>query len=159
MSSGQLFSYLSLVAAGHPRIRSVARVFNHMDTNPQIPIGDLSGQETELGVPTREMVEQRAREIARLAERDPDKFTRADWEQARAELTGMEGSDRPKDPLEIADALSERDSVPGETGNRARRVLPKDEALVDERLAERGVEEAAHDQMVEAAKEDQKQEG
>ena len=130
-----------------------------MDTNPQIPIGDLSGEETELGVPTREMVEKRAREIARLAERDPDKFTRADWEQARAELTGLEGTGRPDDPLEVADSLSERDSVPGETGIRARRVLPKDEAVVDERLAERGVEEAAHDQMVEAAKEDQKQEG
>jgi hypothetical protein len=55
--------------------------------------------------------------------------------------------------------LSERGSIPGESGNRAPRVLPKDEALVDERLAGRGVEEAAHDQMVEAAKSDQKQEG
>jgi hypothetical protein len=51
-----------------------------MDTNPQTPIGDLSGEETALGVPTREMVEKRASEIARLAERDPDQFTRADWE-------------------------------------------------------------------------------
>ncbi|HZS16705.1 MAG TPA: hypothetical protein VFA51_02110 [Candidatus Udaeobacter sp.] len=129
-----------------------------MSTNPEIPIGDLSGNDTELGVPTREMVEQRAREIARLAERDPNKFTLADWEQARAELTGL-GESGAHDPTEIADSLSERGSIPGESGNRAPRVLPKDEALVDERLASRGVEEAAHDQMVEAAKSDQKQEG
>lgn len=129
-----------------------------MSTNPEIPIGDLSGNDTELGVPTREMVEQRAREIARLAERDPNKFTPADWEQARAELTGL-GESGAHDPTEIAVSLSERGSIPGESGNRAPRVLPKDEALVDERLASRGVEEAAHDQMVEAAKSDQKQEG
>lgn len=141
------------------RIPGVARVSSHMDTNPQTPIGDLSGEETALGVPTREMVEKRAREIARLAERDPDQFTRADWEQARSELTGMKETGRPNDPREIADSLSERGSVPGEAGIRARRVLPEDEAVVDKRLAERGVEEAAHDQMVEAAKEDQKQEG
>jgi hypothetical protein len=49
--------------------------------------------------------------------------------------------------------------VPGETGSLAPRVAPKDEALLDERLVSRGVAEAAHDQMVEAAKEDQSQEG
>ena len=129
-----------------------------MSTNPQTPIGDLSGTETELGVPTRAMIEQRAREIARLAERDPERFTEADWEQARAELTGTQAP-KQHDPIEIADSSSDRGSVPGETGSRAARVLPKDEALLDEQLASRGVEEAAHDQMVEAAKSDQKQEG
>jgi len=129
-----------------------------MNTNAQTPMGDLSGDETELGVPTRAMVEKRAREIARLAERDPDKFTDADWEQARAELLGWKGTGE-QDPVEVADSLSERDSVPGQTGSRASRVQPKDEALMDERLASHGVEEAAHDQMVEAAKDDQKQEG
>ena len=129
-----------------------------MNTNPQTPIGDLSGEETELGVPTRAMVEQRAREIARLAERDPDKFTEADWEQARAELTGLKGTGE-HDSTEVADLLNEPGSSPGQGGSRAPRVLPKDEALLDERLASRGVEEAAHDQMVEAARSDQKQEG
>jgi hypothetical protein len=38
-------------------------------------------------------------------------------------------------------------------------VLPNDEALLDDRLASRGVDEAAHDQAVEAARSDQKQEG
>ena len=133
-------------------------VFSCMNTNPQTPIGDLSGTETELGVPTRAMVEQRAREIARLAERDPSKFTDADWEQAHAELTGSRRTGE-QDPAEVAASLSEPGSIPGQSGSRAPRVMPKDEALVDERLASRGVEEAAHDQMVEAARSDQKQEG
>jgi len=130
-----------------------------MNTNPQTPIGDLSGGDTELGVPTPATVEQRAREIARLAERDPDKFTDADWEQARRELTGLEPTGGSQDPIDIAVSLSESGSSLGQSGSRAPRVLPKDEALLDERLANRGVEEAAHDQMVEAAKSDQKQEG
>ena len=54
-----------------------------MNKNAQMPIGDLSGKETELNVPTPEAVTQRGREIARLNERNPDEFTDADWEQAR----------------------------------------------------------------------------
>ena len=41
-----------------------------------------------VGVPSPEQVEQRAREIAMIDQRDPDKFTDADWEQARQELHG-----------------------------------------------------------------------
>lgn len=130
-----------------------------MNTKSQTPIGDLSGDDTELGVPTRAMVEQRAREIARLNERNPNEFTNADLEQARAELSGTKVTEASQDPIEIASASSDRNSIPRETGSRAPRMQPEDEAVVDERLAERGVEEASHDQMVEAAKEDQKQEG
>jgi hypothetical protein len=130
-----------------------------MNKNAQTPIGDLSGTETELTVPTPEMVTQRAREIALTNERKPNDFTPEDWEQARRELTGVEASSAAEDPLEAAESLSERGAVPGETGSRAARVEPKDEALIAERLVSRGVDEAAHDQMVEAAKEDQSQEG
>ena len=130
-----------------------------MNNNSQIPIGDLSGKETELNVPTPEAVTQRAREIALIEERNPDEFTEADWEQARRELTGVETSASPEDPVELAATLSERGSVPGQTGGRVPRIAPRDEALLDERLVSRGVDEAAHDQMVEAAQEDQTQEG
>jgi hypothetical protein len=130
-----------------------------MKKNSQMPIGDLSGKETELNVPTPEMVNKRAREIALIDERNPDEFTAADWEQARRELTGVETSGSSEDPLEAAASLSERGSIPGETGSRAPRIAPKDEALPDEGLVSRGVDEAAHDQMVEAAQEDQTQEG
>jgi hypothetical protein len=58
-----------------------------------------------------------------------------------------------------SDDAVKRGAVPGQTGGQAPRLEPKDEALLDERLASRGVEEAAHDQRVEAAKEDQSQEG
>jgi hypothetical protein len=130
-----------------------------MDKNSQMPIGDLPTEQNELTVPTEEMVTRRAREIALIDERNPDEFTDADWEQARRELTGVETGASSENPVETAESLSERNSIPGETGTRTPRVLPKDEALLDERLASRGVEEAAHDQMVDAAREDQSQEG
>lgn len=109
-----------------------------MNKNSKMPIGDLSGRETELGVPTRKMTEQRAREIAKLNQRNPDQFTDADWEQAQAELAG-------------AQAGGPRDHS-GESGRKIPRGAPKDEELLDERLVRRGVEEAAHDQMVAAAR-------
>lgn len=124
-----------------------------------MPIGDLSGTETELTVPTPEAVTKRAREIALIHERNSDKFTEADWEQARRELTGVDASASSDDPTEMAESLSERGSVPGESGSQTPRVAPRDEELFDERLVSRGVDEAAHDQMVEAAQEDQTQEG
>jgi hypothetical protein len=129
-----------------------------MNNNSNTPIGDLSGTETELTVPTPEMVTKRAREIALIDERNPNEFTQEDWEQARRELTGATTDASWEDRLDAA-SLSERGSVPGETGTQTPRKAPKDEALLDERLVNRGVEEAAHDQMVEAAKEDQTQEG
>lgn len=126
-----------------------------MKKNSNMPIGDLSGRETELGVPTRKMVEQRAREIAKLNQRNPDQFTDADWEQALAELTGTQPDGRPEDPDTSAASQTERGSVPGESGRKIPRVVPKDEELLDERLTRRGVEEAAHDQRVASSKIDQ----
>jgi len=130
-----------------------------MNKNTQMPIGDLSGAETALPVPNHEAVTQRAREIALIHERNPDEFTDADWEQARRELTGVNASTPPNDALEVTESLSDRDAIPGESGRQAPRVAPGDEELLGERLVSRGVEEAAHDQMVEAAQADQTQEG
>lgn len=119
-----------------------------MNKNSKMPIGDLSGRETELGVPTRKMTEQRAREIAKLNQRTPDQFTDADWEQARAELTGAQAAGSSEVQGDSTASRTERDSVPGESDSETPRVAPKDEELLDERLARRGVEEAAHDQRV-----------
>ena len=96
-----------------------------MNRNTQMPMGDLSGTETELNVPTEEVITQRAREIALINERSANDFTKEDWEQARRELTGVETNPRLEDPLELAALSSERGSVPGQTGSRAPRVTPR----------------------------------
>ena len=113
-----------------------------------------------MGVPTPDMVEKRARELALIDERDPDEFTDADWDQAQRELLGVEAVSAPEDADEIVDTLSDRDSVPGENGHRVPRAgLEDDDETLGAHLVTDGLEEAAHDQMVEAARDDQKQEG
>lgn len=129
-----------------------------MNENSQPGFGKISVHGNGMGVPTPELVEERAREIALINERDPDNFTDFDWEQAQKELLGRASFTAADDADETVDSLSDRDEVPGESGHRAGRAGDDDENL-GAQLVTGGVEEAAHDQMVEAARDDQTQEG
>jgi len=130
-----------------------------MNENSQPGFGRISVGGKGMGAPTPELVEKRAREIATINERDPDEFTEADWEEARQELLGHQATSA-DDADDIVDSLSDRDQVPGESGHRAPRAgFEDDEEILGARLVTGGLEEAAHDQMVEAAREDQQQEG
>jgi len=130
-----------------------------MNEYSQPGFGKISVHGDGMGAPTPELVEKRAREIALINERNPDDFTDADWEQARRELLGDETATGADDVDEIVDHMSERDEVPGDTGHRAPRAGVDDDEMLGEQLVTDGLEEAVHDQMVEAAREDQKQEG
>ena len=93
-----------------------------------------------------------------IDERDPNEFTDADWHQAKNELTGVGSSHVPEEVDEdVADERSERDEVLGASGHRAPRSGFDDEN-VGEELVSGGIEEAAHDQMVEARREELDQE-
>jgi hypothetical protein len=132
-----------------------------MNENSQPAFGKISVHGNGMGAPTPELVEKRAREIALIDERDPENFTDADWDQARRELLGVEIiPPPPEDTDERFDEVSDRDSVPGENGHRVPRpgVSEEDETL-GAHLVTDGNEEAAHDQRVVSAQEDQEQEG
>lgn len=131
----------------------------HMDENTKLPIGDLSGRETTLGATSRQMVEQRAREIARFADRDPENFTDEDWDQAKAELLGGVASHTGNSIAENITSRADDGSLPSHAGNVIPKVEPFDEERYEERLANHGVDEATHDIMVEASLSDQKAEG
>lgn len=92
-----------------------------------------------------------------IDERDPNEFTEADWHQAKNDLTGVEASHVPEVDEEVADELSERDEVLGASGHRAPNDYEGDENLGEE-LVSGGIDEAAHDQMVEARREELEQE-
>ncbi len=113
-----------------------------------------------LGVATPEQVEQRAREIALINERDPNTFTDADWEQARQELLGATVPAPPEETKQNASLEDEWEVVPNDSGHRTPRagVDNNDESL-GEQLVAGGVEEATHDQMLEARREELRQEG
>jgi hypothetical protein len=129
-----------------------------MNENSQPGFGKISVHGDGMGAPTPELIERRAREIALIAERNPDEFTDADWEQAKRELMGVASMAAPEE-IERSDELPDDWEVtPTSTGQRAPRAGVDDDEMLGEKLVSGGLEEAAHDQMLEARKEDLSQE-
>src|SRR6201993_732102 len=112
-----------------------------------------------LGAPSSEEVERRAREIAMIDERDPAQFTEADWKQARRELMGEENNVPPEETPDNADITEEWSVIAGSKGHRIPRPGTEEEETVGEHCVIDGIEEAAHDQMLEARREELEQEG
>ena len=110
-------------------------------------------------MPSPEAVEKRAREIAIIDERDPNEFTDADWNQARKELMGVEHASAPEETEQNAKVTEEWNVVPSSTGHRAPRPGVEEDETLGEQLFTDGLEEAAHDQMLEARREELEQEG
>ncbi len=113
-----------------------------------------------MGAPTPEMVEKRAREIALIGERNPDEFTDGDWDQAQAELLGIENDQAPEETKENASLQDDWTIVAGSTGERApRNGFEDDEESLGAHLVEGGIEEATHDSMVQARRDELSREG
>jgi hypothetical protein len=129
-----------------------------MNDRSHSPHGKINVHGNGLGVPSPETVERRAREIAMIDERNPDEFTESDWNQAKRELTGVEGSHAPEVDDTVEDEMSERDEIPGASGHQVPNNGFEGDENVGEELVTGGIEEAAHDQMVEARREELDQE-
>jgi hypothetical protein len=128
-----------------------------MNDRSHSPHGKINLHGNGLGVPSPETVEKRAREIAMIDERNPDEFTEEDWRQAKNELIGVAAAHAPEVDDDVDDELRERDDIPGAAGHHT----PNsgfDEDTVGEELVSGGIEEAAHDQMLEARREELDQE-
>jgi len=98
----------------------------YMNENLQPGFGKISVHGDGVGAPTPELIERRAREIALIDERDPDDFTDSDSED-------------------------EHEIVPESPGHRAPRPgFDEDDETLGQSLVTDGLEEAAHDQMLEA---------
>jgi hypothetical protein len=121
--------------------------------------GKISVHGNGVGVPSPEAVEKRAREIAMIDERDPNEFTDADWNQAREELIGVEHASAPEETEQNAKVTEEWNVVPSSTGHRAPRPGVEEDETLGEQLVTDGLEEAAHDQMLEARREELEEEG
>ena len=130
-----------------------------MNDYSQPRAGKISVHGNGVGAPSPEEVERRAREIAMIDERNPDEFTDADWAQARRELLGVIVSVPPEETKQNADLVEEWEVVANNTGHRVPRAGLEEEETLGEQLVTDGLEEAAHDQMLEARREELKQEG
>jgi hypothetical protein len=130
-----------------------------MNDYPREGLGKISVHGNGVGVPSPEAVEKRAREIAMIDERDPNEFTDADWNQAREELIGVEHVSAPEETEQNAKVTEEWNVVPSSTGHRAPRPGVEEDETLGEQLVTDGLEEAAHDQMLEARREELEEEG
>jgi hypothetical protein len=131
-----------------------------MEQPSQGPVGKITVHGNGLGAPSPEQVEQRAREIALIDERDPDEFTDADWNQARRELLGEISTPPPEESEEAARMEEEWEITPDDHGRRINRPgIDENEETVGEELVKDGVGEATHDQMLEARRQELEREG
>jgi hypothetical protein len=95
-----------------------------------------------------------------IDERTPDEFTDADWSQAREELMGSENNEPPEETPDNSNVTGEWEVTPDDRGRRVPRSgIDDEEETVGEHLVSDGREEAAHDQMLEARREELEQEG
>jgi hypothetical protein len=130
-----------------------------MNDSSQPRSGKISVHGNGIGAPSPEEVEKRAREIAMIDERNPDEFTDEDWAQARRELLGASCPLSPEETSENAELVEEWEVVANNSGHRAPRTGLDEEETLGEQLVTGGIDEAAHDQMLEARKEELEQEG
>ncbi len=121
--------------------------------------GKINVHGNGLGAPSPEQVENRAREIATIDGRDPKEFTDTDWEQARQELHGATLPSPPEETKQNAELVEEWAVVANDTGHRVPRAVEDEDETIGEQLVSDGVEEATHDQMLEARREEREEEG
>jgi hypothetical protein len=112
---------------------------------------------TAVGTITRKMVRERSVELALINGRAAGDVSKADWEQAKRELTGGPEMDPKEALLESATESQRWDPLPGSAGQ----IVPlpssddgedNDGTSLGERLVNEGVDEAGHDQMLQAAR-------
>jgi hypothetical protein len=132
-----------------------------MKINP-LKQGALTENSEGIGTVTRKMVKERAAELAVINGRSAQDVSKADWEQAKRELTGGTDIDSKEMILESAPESERWDPLPGSTGRKVPAAASEDEddegRSDNERLVEEGVAGAEHDQMLQATKHAKKEE-
>jgi hypothetical protein len=126
-----------------------------MKTNP-LKQGALTENSAGLGTVGRKMVRERAMEIAVINGRSTHTVSKADWEQAKLELTGIPDVESKESILESVPESERWNPSPGSTGRKIPVTDGEDEdeegRSDNEKLVEEGVAEAEHGQSFQAAK-------
>jgi hypothetical protein len=102
-----------------------------------------------LGVPSPEMVRQRALELAAIDGRR--EYNEADWQRARHELHGGHEQSWDDDEDRMEQSISERDMTATDSGHHVENLRGGDDNVLEELVAE-GMDEAVHDRMLEASR-------
>ena len=116
---------------------------------PDNPPVKMQAAGAGLGEISQQMLDDRARELARMDGRVD--FNEGDHEQARAELQGTSQPPPPPETAGGAEELTAWDESPASSGHQAPTYQIDDEANIGEVLVQEGVEEAEHSQRVAAS--------
>jgi hypothetical protein len=117
------------------------------DTSMDAQTGKFIDHAQLIGTVTRDMVTQRAKEIAVINGRNGNDYTQDDFEAARRELVGF--PETAQDDLEnSAPDTGNWLAEAGDKGQRAPIRGASDEQTFAEDLVKQGVEESTHDQML-----------
>ena len=126
-----------------------------MKANP-LKQGVLTENSAGIAAVTQEMVRGRAVELALINGHSTEKVPTADLEQAQRELTGMPQMDPEQEVLESAPESERWNPVAGSTGHKVHEAFSEDEdddgRSDSAQLVQQGIDEAEHDQMLQAAK-------
>jgi hypothetical protein len=108
-----------------------------------------------IGTVTSEMIEARAKELAAINGHPSSEPSKADYQQAKRELTGESEMDPQEESSDFIPESEDWDPVPGSTGRQAAESLGEDEDAEGRsesaQMFEEGVSEAEHDQMRQAS--------
>jgi hypothetical protein len=126
-----------------------------MEQNP-LTRGSLTENFAGIGTVTQVMVLKRARELALINGHSPDHVSKSEFEQARRELTGGSDIEPEEAELEAVPDTERLDLLRVSTGHKVPESSDEDEddegRSESEQLVQEGVNEAEHDQMLQAAK-------
>jgi hypothetical protein len=126
-------------------------------SNNLLKDGVLTDGSTGLGTVTRSMVRDRAMELARIDGRAPHETSKADWEQARVQLTGQPAEDPDQSTLDETPESDRWNPVPASVGHQTPGAPNEDEddegRSDQERLVAEGLAGADHQQRLAAARE------
>lgn len=125
-----------------------------MKSNP-LKQGVLTENSAGIGAVTQEIVRERARELALINGHSTEDVPTADLEQAQRELTGMPAMDPDQEILESAPESDRWNPVAGSSGHKVQEAFSEgeDDGRSDSaQLVKQGVDEAEHDQMLQAAR-------
>ena len=109
-----------------------------------------------MGVPSPELVRQRARELARIDGRT--EYNETDWQQAKQELHGGHPATWDDEEDQMPQSISERDMTATDSGHHVENMVDGDDNVVEELVSE-GLDEAVHDRMLEASHMEDGQDG
>jgi hypothetical protein len=122
--------------------------------------GSIIIHSSGVGTVTRKMVRERAVELALIDGRSAHEVSKADWEMAKRELTGAPSLDPKEALLDLAPESERWDPLPSSTGTEAPVTSEDGEneegRSLGEVLTDEGLKEADHDQMLNAARADEK---